>query len=102
MAFFRGIFDEIAEEFPKVRTERIYVDAASLYLLQRPHTFDVMVTENIFGDILSDLAAGLIGGQGMAPSAGIGERSAGFQPSPRSAPDNARQGIGNPMAAPMQ
>src|SRR5260370_9480188 len=99
MSFFRRIFDEIAEEFPHIRTERIYVDAASLYLVQRPHTFDVMVTENIFGDILSDLAAGLIGGMGMAPSADIGDRYAVFQPSHGSAPDIAGEGIGNPMAA---
>jgi 3-isopropylmalate dehydrogenase len=98
MAFFRGIFDEIAQEFPGVRTERIYVDAASLYLLQRPHTFDVMVTENIFGDILSDLAAGLVGGMGMAPSADIGERYAVFQPSHGSAPDITGRGIANPVA----
>jgi len=99
MSFFRRIFDEIAEEFPQIRTERIYVDAASLYLVQRPHTFDVMVTENIFGDILSDLAAGLICGMGMAPSADIGERYAVFQPSHGSAPDIAGKGIANPMAA---
>ena len=99
MAFFRGIFDEIAEEFPQVRTEKIYVDAASLYLVQRPRTFDVMVTENIFGDILSDLAAGLVGGMGMAPSADIGDRYAVFQPSHGSAPDIAGRGIANPIAA---
>jgi 3-isopropylmalate dehydrogenase len=98
MSYFRRIFDEIAAEFPKVRTERIYVDAASLYLVQRPHTFDVMVTENIFGDILSDMAAGLVGGMGMAPSADIGDRYAVFQPSHGSAPDIAGKGIANPMA----
>jgi 3-isopropylmalate dehydrogenase len=98
MAFFRGIFDEVAEEFPGVRTEKIYVDAASLYLVQRPHTFDVMVTENIFGDILSDLAAGLVGGMGVAPSADIGDRYAVFQPSHGSAPDIAGKGIANPVA----
>jgi 3-isopropylmalate dehydrogenase len=98
MAFFRSIFDEIAQEFPGVRTEKIYVDAASLYLLQRPHAFDVMVTENIFGDILSDLAAGLVGGMGMAPSADIGDRYAVFQPSHGSAPDIAGKGIANPIA----
>jgi 3-isopropylmalate dehydrogenase len=98
MAFFRGIFDEIAAEFPGIRTEKIYVDAASLYLVQRPQTFDVMVTENIFGDILSDLAAGLVGGMGMAPSADIGDRYAVFQPSHGSAPDIAGKGIANPIA----
>ena len=98
MAFFRMVFDEVAQEFPDVRTERVYVDAASLYLVQRPHTFDVIVTENMFGDILSDLAAALVGGMGMAPSGDIGERDAVFQPSHGSAPDIAGQGKANPMA----
>ena len=71
---------------------RVYVDAAALYLVQRPETFDVMVTENMFGDILSDLAAGLVGGMGMAPSADIGDRYAVFQPSHGSAPDIAGKG----------
>jgi 3-isopropylmalate dehydrogenase len=98
MAFFRSVFDEVACEFPGIRTERIYVDAASLYLVQRPQTFDVLVTENMFGDILSDLAAGLVGGMGMAPSADIGDRHAVFQPSHGSAPDIAGKGIANPAA----
>jgi len=98
MAFFRRIFDEIAGEFPNVETERIYVDAASLYLVQRPHTFDVMVMENMFGDILSDLAAGLVGGMGMAPSGDIGDRHAVFQPSHGSAPDIAGKRKANPTA----
>ncbi len=98
MAYFRGIFDEIAREYPEVETERYYVDAMSLYLVQRPHTFDVVVTENMFGDILSDLAAGLIGGMGMAPSADVGPKYAVFQPSHGSAPDIAGKGIANPVA----
>ncbi|NOT60494.1 MAG: isocitrate/isopropylmalate dehydrogenase family protein, partial [Acidobacteria bacterium] len=98
MAYFRGIFDEISQEFPDVETESVYVDAMALYLIQRPHTFDVIVTENMFGDILSDLAAGLVGGMGMAPSADIGERHAVFQPSHGSAPDIAGRGIANPLA----
>jgi len=98
MAYFRRVFDEVAAEFPDVRTERIYVDAAALYLLQRPQRFDVLVTENMFGDILSDLAAGLVGGMGMAPSADIGDRWAVFQPSHGSAPDIAGRGIANPVA----
>ena len=98
MAFFRRIFDEISREFPDLRTERIYVDAAALYLVRRPNTFDVLVTENMFGDILSDLAAGLIGGMGMAPSADIGDRYAVFQPSHGTAPDIAGRGIANPVA----
>ncbi|MBM3856219.1 MAG: isocitrate/isopropylmalate dehydrogenase family protein [Verrucomicrobia bacterium] len=98
MAFFRRVFDEVAREFPDVQTDRVYVDAMALYLVQRPDRFDVMVTENMFGDILSDLAAGLIGGMGMAPSADIGDRHAVFQPSHGTAPTIAGQGIANPIA----
>ena len=98
MAYFRRIFDEISLEFPDVKTEKVYVDAMALYLVQRPHSFDCIVTENMFGDILSDLAAGLVGGMGMAPSADIGDGSAVFQPSHGSAPDIAGRGIANPMA----
>ena len=98
MAFFRMVFDQVAREFPQVATERVYVDAMSLYLVQRPEAFDVLVTENMFGDILSDLAAGLVGGMGMAPSADIGDRYAVFQPSHGSAPDIAGKGIANPTA----
>jgi 3-isopropylmalate dehydrogenase len=98
MVYFRHIFDQIAGEFPDVRTERVYVDAAALYLVQSPHRFDVMVMENMFGDILSDLAAGIIGGMGMAPSADIGADHAVFQPSHGSAPDIAGRGCANPVA----
>ncbi|MEM9079891.1 MAG: isocitrate/isopropylmalate dehydrogenase family protein [Verrucomicrobiota bacterium] len=98
MVFFREIFDEVAKDFPEVETEHIYVDAAALFLVQRPHTFDVLVTENMFGDILSDLAAGLVGGMGMAPSGDIGEDCAVFQPSHGTAPDIAGQGKANPVA----
>jgi 3-isopropylmalate dehydrogenase len=98
MAFFRHVFHEIAAEFPGVETECVYVDAAALYLVQRPESFDVLVTENMFGDILSDLAAGLVGGMGMAPSADIGDRHAVFQPSHGSAPDIMGKGIANPVA----
>ena len=98
MAFFREVFDGIAEEHPDIETERVYVDAAALYLVQQPERFDVIVTENMFGDILSDLAAGIIGGMGLAPSADIGDRHAVFQPAHGSAPDIAGQGIANPLA----
>ncbi len=98
MAFFRRIFEEVSGEFPGVRAEKIYIDTAALYLVQRPHAFDVIVTENLFGDILSDLAAGLIGGMGMAPSADIGDRHAVFQPAHGSAPDIAGRGTANPTA----
>src|SRR5438128_3665336 len=95
-AFFRRIFDESAERHPDVKTEHLYVDACSLMLVKRPWDFDVMVTENMFGDILSDLAAGLVGGLGMAPSADIGDRHAIFQPCHGTAPDIMGQGKANP------
>jgi 3-isopropylmalate dehydrogenase len=98
MAFFRRVFDEVAAQYPDVRTERVYVDAVALYLVRRPHTFDVLVTENMFGDILSDLLAGLVGGMGMAPSADIGVDAAVFQPSHGSAPDIAGRQLANPLA----
>ncbi|MBF0276217.1 MAG: isocitrate/isopropylmalate dehydrogenase family protein [SAR324 cluster bacterium] len=97
-AFFREIFLEVGKQFPEIETECVYVDAFALFLVQRPQTFDVIVTENMFGDILSDLGAGLIGGMGMAPSADIGEQHAVFQPSHGTAPDIAGQGIANPVA----
>jgi len=98
MVFFRSVFEQVAAEFPEVATEKIYVDAAALYLVQRPQAFDVIVTENMFGDILSDLAASLVGGMGLAPSADIGERAAIFQPAHGTAPDIAGRGIANPTA----
>jgi 3-isopropylmalate dehydrogenase len=98
MAYFRSIFDQVAAGFPQVEIERIYVDASALYLVQQPRRFDVLVMENLFGDILSDLAAGLVGGMGMAPSGDIGDQRAMFQPSHGSAPDIAGKGIANPVA----
>lgn len=99
MAYFRSIFDGIhRQEFAIARTDRVYVDAMSLYLLQTPRHYDVIVTENMFGDILSDLAAGLVGGMGMAPSADIGDKHAVFQPSHGTAPSIAGKGIANPIA----
>lgn len=98
MAFFRRVFDEVARDFPQVKTDHVYVDAMALFLVQRPDTFDVMVTENMFGDILSDLGAGIIGGMGMAPSADLGDEYGLFQPSHGSAPTIAGRGIANPIA----
>jgi 3-isopropylmalate dehydrogenase len=97
-AFFREIFEERAKTFPDVKTDRLYVDACSAMLVRRPWDFDVLVTENMFGDILSDLAAGLIGGMGMAPSADIGDTHAVFQPCHGTAPDIMGQGLANPTA----
>ena len=78
--------------------DHAYVDAMALWLVQKPWDFDVLVTENMFGDILSDLGAGLMGGLGMAPSADIGLENAVFQPCHGSAPDIAGKGIANPFA----
>jgi 3-isopropylmalate dehydrogenase len=97
-AFFRKIFDECAARYPDVATDRIYVDACSAMLVRRPWDFDVMVMENMFGDILSDLTAGLIGGMGMAPSADIGDKHAVFQPCHGTAPDIMGKGLANPTA----
>jgi len=98
MAYFRSVFQSVAAEFPSVKTDCVYVDAAALFLVKNPKRFDVLVMENMFGDILSDLAAGLVGGMGMAPSGDIGDRYAVFQPSHGSAPDIAGKGIANPIA----
>jgi 3-isopropylmalate dehydrogenase len=97
-AFFRDIFDERARKFLDVKTDRVYVDACAAMMVRRPWDFDVMVMENIFGDIMSDLAAGLIGGLGMAPSADIGDTHAVFQPCHGTAPDIMGQGKANPTA----
>jgi 3-isopropylmalate dehydrogenase len=97
-AYFRKLFDECAARHPSIPTDRLYVDACSAMLVRRPWDFDVMVMENMFGDILSDLTAGLIGGMGMAPSADIGDRHAVFQPCHGTAPDIMGRGLANPTA----
>lgn len=98
MAFFRRIFGERAALFPTIESTCSYVDAAALDLVRKPWEFDVMVMENMYGDILSDLTSALIGGMGMAPSADIGDEYGVFQPAHGSAPDIAGQGIANPVA----
>lgn len=97
-AFFRAVASEVAARHVDVPFETVYVDAAALYLLQRPATFDVIVTENMFGDILSDLGAGTVGGLGLAPSADVGDAHGLFQAAHGSAPDIAGRGIANPLA----
>lgn len=97
-AFFREIFDAEAAKHPDLAADHAYVDATALWMVQKPWDFDVMVTENMFGDILSDLGAGLMGGLGLAPSADIGLDHAVFQPCHGSAPDIAGQGLANPFA----
>ncbi len=98
MAFWRQVFEERARAFPDVSVESAYVDAMALNLVMKPWAYDVLVTENMFGDILSDLIAALAGGMGMAPSADIGDNYALFQPAHGTAPDIAGQGIANPSA----
>ncbi len=98
MAFFRRIFDEVAARHPGVKAQHHYIDATALDLVRRPWDFDVLVTENMFGDIISDQTAALIGGMGMAPSGDIGDEHGLFQPCHGSAPDIAGQGKANPTA----
>jgi 3-isopropylmalate dehydrogenase len=97
-AFMRAVFDGVATEFPDVEMAHHYVDAMALDLIRRPWDFDVLPTENMFGDILSDLGAGLVGGMGFSPSADVGDAHAVFQPAHGTAPDIAGQGIANPTA----
>ena len=98
MALWRSIFEATALTYPDVKTDSAYVDAMALNLVMKPWTYDVLVTENMFGDILSDLIAALVGGMGMAPSGDIGDKHALFQPAHGTAPDIAGQGKANPTA----
>jgi len=98
----RSVVERILpREFPEVRFEHMLVDAASMHLIRRPTDFDVIVTENMFGDILTDEASMLAGSMGLLPSASIGARSRGglYEPIHGSAPDIAGRGIANPFAA---
>lgn len=99
MAFFRKIFDEIKTHHPDVPVSYNYVDAQALDLIRRPWDFGVLVTENMFGDILSDLAGGLVGGMGMAACGEYGDANALFQPAHGSAPDIMGTDQANPLAA---
>jgi 3-isopropylmalate dehydrogenase len=96
----RKVVVEVAEEYPEVELEHVLVDAAAMFLIRDPKRFDVMLTENLFGDILSDEAAMLPGSMGMLPSASLGEPGAPgiFEPVHGSAPDIAGQGKANPYA----
>jgi 3-isopropylmalate dehydrogenase len=98
MAFFRKIFDERAAAFPDIDKDYCYVDAQALNLVRQPWEADVLVMENMFGDILSDLAGALVGGMGMAACGELGDEQALFQPAHGSAPDIAGQDKANPMA----
>ncbi len=97
-----GLWKEIVEEekknFPDVELEHLYVDNCAMQIVRRPSTFDVIVTGNIFGDILSDEAGVVVGSLGMLPSASVGEKYALYEPVHGSAPDIAGKGIANPIA----
>ena len=96
------VLAEVAPEFPDVRTDKLHIDAATLELVRRPHTFDVIVGSNLFGDILSDLAGAVAGSIGIAPAANLNpERDfpSMFEPVHGSAPDIAGQGVANPLGA---
>ena len=95
-------FNEVAEEFPDVETDYNHVDAACIYFVQSPQQYDVIVTDNLFGDILTDLGGAVSGGIGFAASANLNPAKTGpsmFEPVHGSAPDIAGQGIANPTAA---
>ena len=97
-ALFRKIFNEIKDNFPNIEADTCYVDAMALNLIRQPWEYDVMVMENIFGDILSDLGGGLVGGMGMASCGEIGDDHGLFQPAHGSAPDIMGKNKANPLA----
>jgi 3-isopropylmalate dehydrogenase len=97
-ALFRKIATGVMEDYPDIEVEFALTDAMAIYMIERPDTFDVVVTENFVGDLLSDLGAATIGGMGMAAAAEIGDRYGYFQASHGTAPDIAGKGIANPVA----
>lgn len=97
--FFRSIGLEIAKEYPKIEMEEVIVDAMAMRLIKEPEKFQVIVTTNLFGDILSDEASMLVGGLGMVPSGNIGEKTGIFEPAHGSAPKYQDKNYANPTAA---
>src|SRR5690606_34279597 len=95
---FLDCFHRVAAEYPEIEADDKIVDNACMQLVMRPEQFDVLLLENLYGDIISDLAAGLIGGLGLVPGANIGEQGAVFEAVHGSAPDIAGRGIANPTA----
>ena len=95
---FKESFYKVAEKYPQITTEDFYVDATAMYLITNPLNFDVIVSSNLFGDILSDESAGLVGGLGLAPSGNIGDDNGLFEPVHGSAPDIAGKNIANPCS----
>lgn len=94
----RDTMEEIAKDYPEVQLSHMYVDNAAMQLVRNPKQFDVIVTGNIFGDILSDTASMVVGSIGLLPSASTGDKTAIYEPIHGSAPDIAGQGIANPIA----
>lgn len=90
--------EEVSAEYPSVELHKVIIDAGCMKLVQNPSQFDVLVTGNLYGDILSDLCAGFVGGLGVVPGANIGESSAIFEAVHGSAPDIAGKGVANPLA----
>jgi 3-isopropylmalate dehydrogenase len=95
----REVVETVAKEYPKVKLDHMYVDRAAMELISNPRQFDVMVTSNLFGDILSDEASVLAGSLGLLPSASIGGSVGIYEPVHGSAPDIAGKGIANPIGA---
>ncbi|HEY1272891.1 MAG TPA: 3-isopropylmalate dehydrogenase [Terriglobales bacterium] len=95
----REVVATVARDYPDVELSHMYVDSAAMYLVMRPTDFDVLLTENMFGDILSDLAGGVVGSLGLLASASIGGKVGLYEPVHGSAPDIAGQGIANPLGA---
>jgi tartrate dehydrogenase/decarboxylase/D-malate dehydrogenase len=102
MVFWDEVFHLVAKDYPEVATESQLVDAACMNFVRKPESFDVVVASNLFGDILTDLGAIIVGGMGLAPSANINPdrtHPSMFEPTHGSAPDIAGRGIANPLAA---
>jgi 3-isopropylmalate dehydrogenase len=96
--FWRDVVTEVGRDYPDVELQHMYVDNCAMQLIRNPGQFDVIVTTNMFGDILSDEASMLTGSLGMLPSASLGEKTAMYEPSHGSAPDIAGKGVANPLA----
>jgi isocitrate dehydrogenase (NAD+) len=95
---FLRCFEKVGKDFPEIEKQSMIVDNTSMQLVMRPEQFDILLCENLYGDIVSDLCAGLIGGLGLVPGANIGEKGAVFEAVHGSAPDIAGKGIANPTA----
>ncbi len=96
---YKDVFESVSKSFPDVEAREEHIDALAMKLVMEPQNYDVIVLENLYGDIISDLVAGLVGGLGIAPSANIGENFAMFEPIHGSAPDIAGKNIANPIAS---